>query len=66
MEPGVALDPDHWPALNGVATNALNRWLQSGRTDNEARLEARAAFQRSLRANPDQPKVVSIMTKYMP
>ncbi len=63
---GVELDANHWPSLNGVATNALNRWLQSGRKDDAARLEARAAFQKSLRLNADQPKVVAIMTKYKP
>jgi tetratricopeptide (TPR) repeat protein len=63
---GVELDENHWPSLNGVATNALNRWLQSGRKDEAARQEARAAFQKSLRLNQDQPKVVAIMTKYAP
>lgn len=63
---GVELDGDHWPSLNGVATNALNRWLQSSRKDDAARLEARSAFQKSLRINPDQPKVVAILTKYRP
>lgn len=63
---GVELDANHWPSLNGVATNALNRWLQSGRKDDAARLEARSAFQKSLRLNADQPKVVAIMTKYKP
>ncbi|MDZ4753133.1 MAG: tetratricopeptide repeat protein [Phycisphaerae bacterium] len=63
---GAEIDPTHWPSLNGVATNALNRWLQSGRADGAARLEARAAFQNSLKMNPDQPKVVAIMTKYRP
>ena len=63
---GVELDENHWPSLNGVATNALNRWLQSGRKDEAARQEARTSFQRSIRINPDQPKVVAIMTKYKP
>jgi tetratricopeptide (TPR) repeat protein len=63
---GVELDGEHWPSLNGVATNALNRWLQSGRKDDAARQEARASFQKSLRINQAQPKVVAIMTKYAP
>ncbi len=63
---GVELDPEHWPSLNGIATNALNRWLQSGRTDDAARMEARSAFQRSLKLHGDQPKVVAIMTRYSP
>lgn len=63
---GVALDPDNWPSLNGVATNALNRWLQSGKLDDAARIEARQAFRRSLQVNPDQPRVVALVTKYAP
>ncbi|MEC7353358.1 MAG: tetratricopeptide repeat protein [Planctomycetota bacterium] len=60
----VELDPDHWPSLNGVGVNALNAWLRSDRSDVEMALEARSAFYSSLRVNPDQPKVVEILTKY--
>jgi tetratricopeptide (TPR) repeat protein len=60
----VDLDPTHWPALNGVGINALNRWLITRRGDAQARLEAREAFRRSLRVNPDQPKLVELMLKY--
>lgn len=63
---GVEIDPNHWPSLNGVATNALNRWILSDRTDDQARLEARTSFQRSLKVNPEQPKVVAILTRYKP
>mgnify|MGYP001424839858 CR=1 FL=1 len=63
---GVEIDPTSWPALNGVAINALNRWLTSSQQDVEARLEARDAFSRSLKINPDQPKVVAIVTRYRP
>ena len=60
----VELDPDHWPSLNGLGVNALNAWLRSERSDVEMALEARSAFYSSLRVNPDQPKVVEILTKY--
>ena len=63
-EDAVELDPDHWPSLNGLGVNALNAWLRSERTDVEMALEAREAFYSSLRVNPDQPKVVEILTKY--
>jgi len=63
---GIQIDPSHWPSYNGVATNALNKWLTSGRSDDAARVEARTSFQRSLQINPDQPKVVAIMTRYQP
>jgi tetratricopeptide (TPR) repeat protein len=60
----VELDPEFWPALNGVGVNELNRWLRSERTDLDARDAAADAFRASLRANPDQRKVVSLLTTY--
>ncbi len=60
----VELDPEFWPALNGVGVNELNRWLRSERTDLEARDAAADAFRASLRANPTQPKVVGLLTTY--
>jgi len=63
---GVEVDPNHWPSLNGVGTNAMNKWLTSGRQDDDSRLEARRSFQRSIKVNPDQPKVIAILTQYRP
>ena len=60
----VKIEPDFWPALNGVGCNALNAWLLSGKRDGPAFLEARQAFRRSLRANPDQQKVISLLSQY--
>lgn len=60
----VEIDPAFWPALNGVGVNELNRWLRAERNDLEARDAAAEAFRASLRANPDQPKVVSLLTTY--
>lgn len=60
----VAIDPDHWPSLNGLGVNALNAWLLSKRTDEDARIEARDAFRRSLRVNPKQQKVIDLMLNY--
>jgi tetratricopeptide (TPR) repeat protein len=60
----VQLEPGHWPALNGVGVNALNTWLLSKKRDEQARIEARNAFRRSLRANSDQPRVVELMLNY--
>ena len=58
----IEIDPNHWPSLNGVGVNALNTWLQSGRTDQEAKREARDAFRRSLRINRDQRKLITLMS----
>jgi tetratricopeptide (TPR) repeat protein len=60
----VALDGDYWPACNGVGCNALNAWLLSDKRDTRALAEAKQAFRQSLRVNPDQPKVVSLLSKY--
>ncbi len=63
---GVQLDPNHWPSLNGVGTNAMNKWLTSGKKDDDSRIEARRSFQKSIKVNPDQPKVIAILTQYRP
>ena len=60
----IEMDPGHWPSLNGVGVNALNKWLMSKKTDQQAAVEARNAFRRSLRVNPNQPKVASLLLKY--
>ena len=60
----VDLDPESWPSLNGLGVNALNAWLKSNRTDTDMALQAREAFHTSLRVNPDQPKLVEILTSY--
>lgn len=60
----IEMDPEHWPSLNGIGVNSLNTWLLSGKTNHEASLEARDAFRRSLRINPEQPKVISLLLNY--
>jgi tetratricopeptide (TPR) repeat protein len=60
----VDLDAQSWPSLNGLGVNALNAWLNSDRTDEQMALTARDAFRASLQVNPDQPKLVEILTSY--
>ena len=61
----IELDPEYWPALNGVGVNVLNQWVKGGKNpDSPLRDEARAVLQRSLRANPEQPRVVALLMKY--
>ena len=60
----VEFDAGHWPALNGIGVNALNTWLLSEKRDEAAMVEARTAFRRSLQANPDQQKVISLLLNY--
>ena len=58
------LDPNAWRAWNGVGVNALNRWVLGDKRDDEAKLEARHAFRRSLRLNNNQPLVIVQMQKW--
>ena len=45
--------------------NALNAWIKGGKVaEDPKRAEARSMLQRSLRANPDQPKVAALLLKY--
>lgn len=61
----IEVDPGYWPALNGVGVNALNGWIRGGRRDDDPlRFEARTMLQRSLKSNPEQPKVVALLQKY--
>lgn len=60
----VKLDPKHWPSLNGVGCNALNKWLLSKKRDSQAAKEAKDSFLSSLRANPKQPAVIKLLTDY--
>jgi tetratricopeptide (TPR) repeat protein len=61
---GVEMDENHWPSLNGVGVNALNAWLLSKKRDKQAAGEAKDAFRASLRANPEQPKIIKLLTDY--
>lgn len=60
----VRIDSTYWPAWNGIGVNAMNRWLVSNKQDSSAANEAREAFRRSMQINPDQPKVLRLMTSY--
>ncbi len=60
----VVLDPNYWPAWNGIGVNALNRWLLSEKKDSVAASEARRAFRASMQSNPNQPKVLKLYTTY--
>ena len=61
----IEIDGLYWPALNGAGVNALNQWIKNGKlADDPLRNEARWLLQRSLKANPDQPKVGGLLLKY--
>jgi superkiller protein 3 len=60
----VKLDPNHWQSHNGIGVNALNKWMLSKKRDRDAASEARDAFRRSLQVNPDQQKLITLMSNY--
>jgi tetratricopeptide (TPR) repeat protein len=60
----LTLDPDYYPALNGVGVSMLNKYLLSEKRDLEAREEALKALRRSLQVEHRQPQVVDLLNRY--
>ena len=58
------MEPNHWRALNGIGTNAFYRWQLSEKRDALAAREARDAFRKSLRLNPNQPEIIRLMLRH--
>ena len=60
----VKIDHNHWQSYNGIGVNAINTWLLSKKQNKDAAKEAQDAFRRSLRINPDQDKLITLMSNY--
>ena len=60
------LDPQHYPAFNGVSVCLLNQYLWSKKSDREALRGAVDALRTSLRINTDQPKILELLRRYGP
>jgi len=60
----VEFDEENWRAMNGIGVNALNAWLLSERKNVSSYEDARSAFRGSLKLNPDQPKVITLVLRY--
>jgi len=60
----VEIDPNHWVSWNGIGVNALNQYLLSKKRDTAARDEAGEALRQSLRINPDQDKILQLVSTY--
>jgi tetratricopeptide (TPR) repeat protein len=58
------VDPNHYPALNGVGVCLLNRYIWSNRTDQVAREEALGALRKSLQIDRKQPKILELVSRY--
>lgn len=64
FQSALAIDANHYPALNGVGVCQLNRFLWSDRRDRTALDEAMRALKRSLQIQPNQPRIVELVTRY--
>jgi tetratricopeptide (TPR) repeat protein len=60
----IRMDPDYYPAWNGIGVCLLNQYEFSQRADSEALAEAVSALKRSLQINRRQPQVVQWLSKY--
>lgn len=60
----IALDPSHYPAMNGLGVCLLNRYILSGKSDVAAHDEAMNNFKRSLKINVRQPRIVELVSRY--
>lgn len=58
------LDPDYYPAMNGLGVVLMVRNLKADDKDVELAREALAYWHRSLKINPDQPAIKSLIDKY--
>lgn len=58
------VDPDHYPAWNGVGVCLLNQYLWSGKKDTRARRGAIEALRRSLQIKTNQPKIIELVRRY--
>ncbi len=58
------IDPNHYPALNGLGVCLLNQYEFTGRNDDTARREAVRALRRSLQLQPSQQAILNLVTRY--
>jgi tetratricopeptide (TPR) repeat protein len=58
------IDPNHYPALNGVGVCLMNQWHFSDQRDEQARREALAAWRKSLQIERNQPKILELIGRY--
>ena len=58
------IDPNHYPALNGVGVCLMNQWVFSKQTDEAARQQALAAWRRSVQIERDQPKIMELIGRF--
>ncbi|MDP1661386.1 MAG: tetratricopeptide repeat protein [Phycisphaerales bacterium] len=64
FEASLKLDPDYFPALNGVGVCELNRYYWSNSTDNDARQRGINSLRRSLAINRNQPSIEALLGRF--
>ncbi|HYE62466.1 MAG TPA: tetratricopeptide repeat protein [Phycisphaerales bacterium] len=58
------IDPNYYPALNGVGVCLLNQWMFSGQADRTAHDDGLKALRRSLQIERDQPAILELVSRY--
>lgn len=60
----IALAPDDTATLNGLGACLMTLYIQDGRTDKDMRDEALNIWRKSIRINPQQPKIVDLLSRF--
>ncbi|MFO0830697.1 MAG: tetratricopeptide repeat protein [Phycisphaerales bacterium] len=58
------LDPNHYPALNGIGVCRLQQWMSGGQSELALKEEGLTALRQSLRIEKNQPKVMELLGRY--
>lgn len=64
FQKALEIDPEYYPALNGVGVCYLCEWVWSDQRNAEARTRGLAALRRSLQLNRNQPQILELLTRY--
>ncbi|MBC7833835.1 MAG: tetratricopeptide repeat protein [Phycisphaerales bacterium] len=60
----LTLEPDYYPALNGLGVIYLNQWITGAQSDPALKRRGIDALRRSLQIKRDQPFILDLLTKY--
>ncbi len=64
FEKALSLDANYFPALNGLGVCWLNVWIESERKDPVAKEKALDCLRKSIKINPDQPRILELLSRY--
>jgi Flp pilus assembly protein TadD len=60
----MALNPDDTATLNGLGACLMTLYIQDGRTNNAQRDEALNAWRKSIRLDPQQPRITDLLSRF--